>query len=111
MKIDGKVCLVDLKTTNSSRKAPNGIYAEMFVQLGAYAYAYNEQRDYEEKNGGTKLVKIDDLMVVSAKKNGALDIKTASDLGLGVEECGEMMKRVVNIFAFMNYVTKELGGK
>lgn len=111
MKIGGKVFLTDLKTTNASKKAPNGVYAEMFIQLGAYALAYNEQREYEEKNGGTKLVAIDDVMVISAKKNGALDIVTASDLGLSVEDCWEMAKRVVNIHKFMNYTTQQLGGK
>jgi hypothetical protein len=109
LKIDGKVYLCDLKTTNTSRKAPKGVYAENFVQLGAYAMAHEEQRVYEEANGGTKLVKIDDLMVISAKKNGALDIVTGTDMGLNVEECGEMFKRVVNIFQFMDYVTKKLG--
>ena len=109
LEIEGKVYLCDLKTTNTSRKAPKGVYAENFVQLGAYAMAHEEQRAYEEANGGTRLVKIDDLMVISAKKNGALDIVTGTDMGLNVEECGEMFKRVVNIFQFMDYVTKKLG--
>lgn len=111
LKVDGQVFLCDLKTTNSSRKAPNGVYAEHFIQLGAYALAHEEQRVYEEANGGTKLVPIDGLMVISAKKNGVMDIVTAQDLGLSVKECGEMFKRVVNIFQFMKYVTAELGGK
>lgn len=111
LEIDGKVILCDLKTTNASRKAPNGIYAEMFLQLGAYALAHEEQRQYEEANGGTELRKIDDLCVISAKKNGVLDICKASDLGLTVEECGEMFKRVINIHNFMLYATNQLGGK
>lgn len=111
LEIDGKVYLCDLKTTNTSRKAPNGVYAEYFIQLGAYAAAHEEQRAYEEKNGGTELRKINDLMVISAKKNGKLDICTASQLGLSVDECGQMFKRVVNLFSFLNYGTKALGGK
>lgn len=110
LKIDGKVYLCDLKTTNVSRKAPNGVYAENFIQLGAYALAHEEQRQFEEANGGTKLPKIDDLMVISAKKNGVLDIVTASDLGLMVDECGDMFKRVINVYQFMDYTTKKLGG-
>lgn len=109
LKVKGKVYLCDLKTTNPSRKAPNGVYAENFIQLGAYAHAYDEQRVYEKANGGTKLVKIDDLMVISAKKNGVLDICTASDLGLKVEECSQMFKRVMNVYQFMDYTTKKLG--
>ena len=111
LKIDGVVYPCDLKTTNSSRKAPDGVYAENFLQLGAYAYAHNEQRLYEIENGGTELVEIEGLMVISAKKTGVLDIKTASDIDMSVEECGELFKQVVNLFRFLGDKTKELGGK
>jgi hypothetical protein len=111
LKVDGRVYLADLKTTNSSRKAPNGVYAEYFIQLGAYALAHDEQRLYEEKNGGTKLLPIEGLMVISAKKNGKLDIVTETDLGLTLDDCKGMFKRVVNLFTFLNYTTKQLGGK
>lgn len=111
LEIDGKVYLCDLKTTNSSRKAPDGVYAENFIQLGAYAEAHEEQRVFEEAQGGTKLRQIDDLMVISAKKNGKLDIVTASDVGLGLQDCRDMFKKVVNLYTFLSYATKELGGK
>jgi PD-(D/E)XK nuclease superfamily protein len=111
LKIDGKVYLCDLKTTNSSRKAPNGVYAEYFIQLGAYALAHDEQREFEEANGGTELLPIDGLMVISAKKNGKLDIVTESDVSLTLDDCKTMFKRVVNLFTFLNFTTKELGGK
>lgn len=111
LKIDGKVYLCDLKTTNTSRKAPNGVYAENFIQLGAYALAHEEQRVYEAANGGTKLLPIEGLMVISAKKNGKLDIVTESDLGLRLEDCTSMFKRVMNLFTFMKYTTEKLGGK
>lgn len=111
LEVEGKVYLCDLKTTNTSRKAPKGVYAENFIQLGAYAMAHEEQRVFELANGGTKLVEIEDLMVISAKKNGELDIVTASDMGLTVVECGEMMKRVVNIHQFLDYTTKKLSDK
>lgn len=109
LKIEGKVYLVDLKTTNSSRVAPEGVYADMFIQLGAYAHAYNEERTHEGEK--TKLVAIDDVMIVSAKKNGALHIKTASDLGLSVEDCSNKFKQVLDIHRFMVNTTTELGGK
>jgi hypothetical protein len=111
LEVDGKVYLCDLKTTNTSRKAPKGVYAENFIQLGAYAMAHEEQRVFELANGGTNLVEIEDLMVISAKKNGALDIVTASEMGLKVKECGEMMKRVVNIYQFLDYTSKKLSDK
>jgi hypothetical protein len=111
LEVDGLVYLCDLKTTNASKRAPNGVYAENFVQLGAYATAHEEQRAFEEANGGTNLVKIDGLMVISAKKNGKLDIVTEQDLGLSVQECGDMFRRVNDIFNFMAFTTKQLGGK
>jgi hypothetical protein len=111
MEMDGKVYLCDMKTSNISRKAPQGIYAEYFVQMGAYALAHNEQRDYELKNGGSKLVQIDDLMVISAKKNGALDVVRASDLGLSVADCEELFRKVIGIYRFMVDTTAKLGGK
>ncbi len=111
LEIHGKVYLCDLKTTNASRKAPDGVYAENFIQLGAYALAHEEQRVYEEKNGGTELRKIDGLMVISAKKNGKLDIVTEADLGLSVEGCGQMFQSVVGLYYFLEGTTKQLGGK
>lgn len=111
LKIDSKYYLCDLKTTNASRRAPNGVYAENFIQLGAYALAHEEQRTFEDTNGGTKLPKIDGLMVISAKKNGKLDIVTNEDLNLTVEECGDMFKRIHDLYKFMDYATKKLSGK
>lgn len=111
LRVDGKVYLCDLKTTNSSRKAPNGVYAEHFLQLGAYALAHDEQRIYEEKNGGTTLLPIEGLMVISCKKNGKCDVITETDIGLTLKDCKTMFARVVNLFNFMNYATEKLGGK
>lgn len=111
LRVGELVYLCDLKTTNTSRKAPNGVYAENFLQLGAYAAAHEEQREYEEANGGTKLMKIDGLMVISAKKNGVLNIVTEEEVGLVLQDCQTMWKRVVNLFQFLNFTTKALGGK
>lgn len=111
LRIDGKVYLCDLKTTNTSRKAPKGVYAEYFVQLGAYALAHDEQQVYEEANGGTTLEPIAGLMVISAKKDGKLDIVTNEDIGLSLEDCKTMFKKVVNLFEFLKYTTDKLGGK
>lgn len=108
MEIDGKVYLTDLKTTNSSRTAPQGVYAENFLQLGAYALAHEEQRLYEEKNGGSKLLPIAGLMVISCKKNGNLDIVTNQDVGLSVDDCKRMFKAVMNIYTFLEFVTGKL---
>lgn len=111
LEIDGKTYLGDLKTTNPSKKAPAGIYAEYFIQLGGYALAHEEQRVFEISQGHTKLPFIDHLMIISAKKNGKLDVMTEKDVGLTLDDCREMFKRVVNIYHFMQVTTKQLGGK
>lgn len=109
LKIDGKVTLCDLKTTNPSRDAPKGIYAENFFQLGGYALAHEEQRLYEIKATGTsELQPIEELMIISCKKNGVCDIVTASDLGLTVQDCMELFAKVVAINKALNDLKKKL---
>ena len=108
LEIDGKVYLCDLKTTNASRQAPQGVYPENFLQLGAYALAHEEQRVYEAHNGGTELRKIDGLMVISAKKDGKLDIVTNSDVGLTLKECRDGFKKVVGLNRLTRQVSERL---
>lgn len=103
LKIDGKVYLCDLKTTNASRKAPLGIYPEHFIQLGAYAGALIEEGIWDK---GLNNVKIDGLMVISAKKDGKLDIVTRDD----VDWCAQAFRDIVSIRNFMLEVKKKLGG-
>lgn len=111
LRIDGKVYLCDLKTTNASRTAPQGVYPENFLQLGAYALAHDEQREYEEHNGGSNLLPVEGLMVISCKKDGKLDIVTETDLGLTLDDCKLMFKKVVNLFTFLNFASDKLNGK
>lgn len=112
LRINGKIYLCDLKTTNASSRAPKGVYAEMFIQLGAYAAAHHEHRATEIILGnGTELLKIDGLMVISARKDGKLDVVTNEDVLLFVDECEDAFKRVVEINKFLTSTTKELGGK
>lgn len=106
LEIEGVVYLCDLKTTNPSRDAPKGVYAENFIQLGAYALAHLEQRETD-----TDLTEINDLMVISAKKNGVLDIVTASDLGLAVDDCSRVFRLVLGLYGFMQATTNKLKGK
>jgi len=109
--IKGKNYICDFKTTNISKKAPQGIYPENFLQLGAYAAAHIEQRVYEQEHGGTDLLPIEGLMVISGKKNGKLDILTNEDLGLAVADCMTGFVFVQGIYAYMKDITDRLGGK
>lgn len=108
LEIDGKVYLCDLKTTNASRTAPKGVYAENFIQLGAYYYAYEEQRHYEMAHGGTNLVKIDDLLVISCRKDGKVDTLSASDLGLNLKTCMKMWESTLFLHNSLLGVKKKL---
>lgn len=75
--IHDRVCLLDLKTTNYSKKAPMGIYPENFLQLGAYSYAWREESGDEPEVLG----------VVNINKDGKLNVLTNDDIGVTVEEC------------------------
>lgn len=111
VRIGGKTYLCDFKTTNPSREAPNGIYAEYFVQLGAYLLAYNEQREYEKGVTDNELVDIDGLMVVSIKKNGIYDVVTNDSIDLSIEDCLSLWKSVKYLATNMDIIKKKLGGK
>lgn len=111
LEIDGQVILADWKTTNPSREAPKGIYAENFIQLGGYAGAHEEQRKFELAEGGTELREIEDLMIVSAKKNGVLDIVKASELDLTVDDCIVMFEQTIGIHDLLRRIKAGLGGK
>lgn len=110
LRINGRVYLCDLKTTNASREAPRGIYADYFVQLGAYLYAYEEQRQYELAHGGTELIEIDDLMIISCKKDGKVDTLKASEVGLTLEDCMKMWTNTLFLHNSLGDVKKKIGG-
>lgn len=99
LKINGKVVLADWKTTNASKKeAPQGVYYSYFLQLGAYAAAWQEM--------GRQ--KIDDLLIVSARKDGCFDTKSASELGVTVEQCIMAWKCLHALSSFNKQVKKQL---
>lgn len=77
VKINGKLYMLDVKTTNRSFYAPLGIYPEYFMQLGGYANADNES------TGDV----YDDVGVVNVGKDGKVSVATALDLGLTVDDC------------------------
>lgn len=76
-RINGKVYMLDVKTTNAGKEAPLGIYPEMFIQLGAYSYAIREETS----------VHIDDVGILRLGKDGKLHIATGSDIGVTRDDC------------------------
>lgn len=99
--IDGKVTLVDIKSTNSSRSAPRGIYAEHFLQLGAYSLAHHEENPLE---------RIERLMIVRVGKDGVLNTMTNDELGLSIEKCEKTFLSVLEAYRFMTPLAKEIQG-
>lgn len=99
LEIDGQLTLVDIKTTNSSRTAPRGIYPEYFIQLGAYSYAHHEE-------GGAR---VKDLMVINANKSGELSTCTASELGLSVLDCERAWRACLKLYRFLAPLSRKLG--
>lgn len=86
--INGRLVMVDFKTTNTSREAPEGIYAKDFIQLGGYLSAYMEEQAEFSYD-------IDLLMIVSIQKNGKWAVKTNEDLQLTIYDCMELWTKVL----------------
>lgn len=99
VEIDGKVVLVDVKTTNISRTAPLGIYPEMFLQLGGYALAHHEENPEQQ---------IDDVMIVRAGKDGVLNTMRASDLGFKLTYLEDTFKQLVQVYKMISPLSKQL---
>lgn len=93
--INGRNYMLDLKTTNTSRKAPMGIYSEYFLQLGAYSYAIREETGEE----------VDDVGIIRVGKDGKLNIATAEDFGSSRDECERAFAFAIRLHDFLQKVT------
>lgn len=92
-KINGKVYMLDVKTTNASPSAPLGIYPEYFMQLGGYMLADNEESGQ----------KFDDCGVINVGKDGKVKVATAGDMNVSVGEC---MASFSHAIAFHDWLQK-----
>lgn len=95
LKIDGRTVLVDWKTSNASVSAgaPQGVYYSYFIQSAIYAVALLEMGAVE---------RIDDLMIVSARKDGNFNAIFASEVGLSMIEAMQWAKAVVFCYRMMD---------
>lgn len=92
IELDGKVVLCDWKTSNAyDNGAPQGVGYDYFIQSAAYAAAW------EEMGNG----RVDDLLIVSARKDGGFDTKLASEVGLSVEDALDWWKAVKTCYRLM----------
>lgn len=111
IELDGKTVLCDWKTSNASTSkdaaAPQGVYYSYFIQSGAYAAALYEMTGQL----------VDDLLIVSARKDGGFDTVAASDLGLTVQDCIDWWEAVAvcyklatkTKFGLVNNVKEKIG--
>lgn len=89
IRVNDKLVLADWKTSNASQSLdaamPEGINYQYFIQSAIYAMAWEEM-------GGDK---IDDLLIVSCRKDGGFTALYASDLGLTIEDCINWVRAVI----------------
>ena len=71
LEIDGKVYLIDFKTSNPSRDFQEGVYPENFAQLGGYDIAFTEEFPDFHVDGHA--------IFNLSKKTGKLAIKYSED--------------------------------
>lgn len=103
IELDGKIILCDWKTSSASKSkeaaSPNGVYYSYFIQSAMYALALLEMGDIE---------RVDDLMIVSCRKDGGFNTLTTADIGLTVEECLKWAKCVISCYKYMDIAKKGL---
>lgn len=95
IRIDGKLVLCDWKTSNASTSkaaaSPEGVYYSYMIQSAIYALAHMEM-------GGDA---IEDLLIVSARKDGGFSLVYASELGLSMADLLDWAKAVITCFQFI----------
>ena len=102
VRINGKLVLADWKTSNASSSPeacmPEGINYQYFIQSAIYAMIWEEM-------GGDP---IDDLLIVSARKDGGFTPLFASELGLTIEDCVNWVRAVIICFRMKEKTTTQL---
>ena len=98
VEINGRLYVLDFKTTNRSSMAPLGVYPDYFMQLGAYGYALREEHGFG----------FDDYGIVNVNKSSQLSIVTGSDLGVTMDECERAFAFAVRLHDWLESTKKNL---
>lgn len=102
IRINDKLVLCDWKTSNASASKeacmPEGINYQYFIQSAIYAMAWQEMGNEP----------VDDLLIVSCRKDGGFTTIYASDLGYSIDECIEWAKAVITCYEFRSGVNNKL---
>ena len=89
IRMNSKLILADWKTSNASESPeacmPEGINYQYYIQSAIYAMIWEEM-------GGDP---IDDLLIVSARKDGGFTPLLASELGLNMEDAVNWVRAVI----------------
>lgn len=89
-------CTTDWKTSNASGSveaaAPEGVYYSYFIQDAIYEMMRREMG----------LEPADDLLVVSARKDGGFSLVYASELDLTVQDCIDWAMATITCYRFMD---------
>lgn len=98
----GKRVLCDWKTSNTYGDAPEGVSYDYFIQSAIYAMAYMEMHSTVRQLGNgitetsySKEHNIDDLLIVSARKDGGFAPVLASEIGLTVPDAIKWAESVI----------------
>lgn len=101
--VDGRKVVADWKTSNASTSkeaaAPQGIYYTYFIQSAMYALALVEMGVVDA---------IDDLLIVSARKDGTFDTLFASEVGLSMEDCYDWARAAIKAYRLREATRKQL---
>lgn len=101
--VNGQIVVADWKTSNASSSreaaAPQGIYYSYFIQSAMYALALVEMG---------VVAQVDDLLIVSARKDGTFDTLFASEVGLEIEDCYDWAKATISAYRFRERTRKQL---
>lgn len=108
LELDGKRIMCDFKTSNASTSKeacmPEGISYDYFVQSAIYALLLQEMHQEKyPKQGGTMTeydpeYSVDDILIVSARKDGGFSTIFASDLGLTMKELTDWALSVIQAY-------------
>lgn len=89
-------CTSDWKTSNASKSkdaaSPEGVYYSYFIQLAIYELCRREMG----------FPPADDLLTVSARKDGGFSLVYASELGLTVQDCIDWAVAVITCYKLMD---------
>lgn len=102
IRVNGKLVLADWKTSNASKSPeacmPEGINYQYFIQSAIYAIFWEEM-------GGDP---IEDLLIVSCRKDGGFTALYASDLDLDMKEMINWVRAVIVCFRMNEKVKPKL---